>query len=134
MPVSPECVTAIPLLLQSLKVESAPAREESAGALLQLSLDKVCREEMGNGAFIQEVIHHFKYNASMVVRGRLSELLAALARTSSRRVSGSVKGCRQGNQGIHAYTDQHASDSGNEPDSVFIPLYLCSEKGVIDAT
>jgi len=84
MPVSPECVTAIPLLLQSLKVESAPAREESAGALLQLSLDKVCREEMGNGAFIQEVIHHFKYNASMIVRGRLSALLAALARTSSR--------------------------------------------------
>jgi putative ribosome biogenesis GTPase RsgA len=47
-------------------------------------LDKVCREEMGNGAFIQEVIHHFKYNASMIVRGRLSALLAALARTSSR--------------------------------------------------
>ena len=80
----PECVAAVPLLLRTLKLESLPATEESAGALLQLTADKACIEEMHGGTLIQEMVHHFSSHRSLVVRERCSAVLSALARASSK--------------------------------------------------
>ena len=80
----PECAAAIPILLRSIRLESVLVREEAAGALLQLSGDKVCLEEMSQGTFIMDIVHHYSSNGSMDVREICSALLAVLARTSGK--------------------------------------------------
>ena len=81
---TPECVAAISLLLPCLRQELTLAREEAAGALLQLTSDKVCVEEMLHGTLIQDMVHHFTSNRSLVVREKCSAVLAVLARASTK--------------------------------------------------
>ena len=80
MPPSPECVAAIPALMQCLKVEMTNVREEASSALCQLARDKMCVEEMEKGTVIQDIIIHLRSNSSLVVREKCAALLVVLAR------------------------------------------------------
>ncbi len=81
---TPECVAAIPLLLRTLKVESLRPTEEAAGALLQITADKACVEEMHEGTIIQDLLFHLTSHRSLLVRERCLAVLSALARSGSK--------------------------------------------------
>ena len=96
MPPTAECMSAIPLLLRSLKVEAGGTREECAGALLQLTRDAACLDEMASGAGIGQCIQNFRDNGSHVVRQRCAAILAVLSRASRKHRLKIVQ-----NDGVH---------------------------------
>jgi len=119
-----ECVVTIPLLLQCIKFEMVQTREEAAGALLQLTLNRECLDDMSKGIFISDMIFHFSSNGSMVVRERCSGVLAVLARTSSKHRTKIVN-----NDGIEALLE---SLKAHYPDKLVDNIlqtlqYLCVE-------
>ena len=81
---TPDSVSIIEPLLTCLKHEMVQVREESAGALAQLTSEKICAEEMYNGTLIEDLVLQFMSSGSLAVRKHCSAVLAALARTSSK--------------------------------------------------